>query len=90
MIEVDELSDFAQTCQACTGRASVLGPVSPSNMVFKGYDEVKAEASRAIKIAREAKTCLILGAGCSMAGNTPFASIDAVIDAARESGRMTQ
>jgi uroporphyrinogen-III decarboxylase len=90
MIEVDELSDFGQTCLACSGRASVLGLVSPSNMVFKGYKEINLEASRAIETARRAKTCLTLGAGCSMAGNTPFESIDAVIAAARESGTSTQ
>lgn len=86
MIEVDELSDFNRACTACAGKAALLGPVSPSNMVFKSYSEVTEEARRAIQAARQAGTALILGAGCSMAGDTPFESIDAVISAALEYG----
>ncbi len=87
MIEVDELSDFMRTCLACTGRTALLGPVSPSNMVFRDYDFVKEEARIAIDTARRAGTSLILGAGCSMAGDTPIESIDAVVDAASQFGR---
>jgi uroporphyrinogen decarboxylase len=86
MIEVDELSDFQMTCTACAGKTALLGPISPSNMVFKTYKEIKQEARVAIEIARHAGTSLVLGAGCSMAGNTPFDNIAAVIDAAKEYG----
>ncbi len=55
-------------------------------MVFKTSVEVKEEARRAIFIACQAGTSLILGAGCSMAGDTPHENIDAVIEAAREAG----
>lgn len=83
MIEVDELSDFQKACETCAGRVALLGPVSPANMVFNSPADVKAEAIRAIRIARQSGTALILGAGCSMAGDTPFENIDAVIEAAR-------
>ena len=83
MIEVDELTDFRKACETCAGRVALLGPVSPANMVFKTPAEVKSEAARALSIARRSGTALILGAGCSMAGDTPFENIDAVIEAAR-------
>ena len=86
MIEVDELSDFNKTCEACAGKAALLGPVSPSNMVFRSYKEVNEEARRAVMIARKAGTALVLGAGCSMAGDTPQENIDAVVQAALEYG----
>ncbi len=83
MIEVDEKTDFKAACEACAGRVALLGPVSPAHMVFQSVQEVKEEALQAIEIARSARTSLVLGAGCSMAGDTPFANIDAVVEAAR-------
>jgi MtaA/CmuA family methyltransferase len=86
MIEVDEKTNFDMACQACAGRAALLGPVSPAHMVFLDAWQVKDEARQAIETARRHRTRLLLGAGCSMAGNTPHTSLDVVIDAAHEFG----
>jgi MtaA/CmuA family methyltransferase len=86
MIEVDEKTNFEDACRVCSSHTALLGPVSPAHMVFRTADEVKEEARQAVETARQHGTFLLLGAGCSMAGDTPQASIRAVIEAAHEFG----
>jgi len=83
IIEIDQKSDQLAVKKAAAGKATLLGPVDPSDVMAFGTPE------EVIEKCEEALTNLspgggfILGPGCALPPTTPDENIDAMIEAAK-------
>lgn len=83
IIEIDQKSDQVVVKNAARGKATLLGPIDPSDVMAFGTPEL------VIKKCTEALTNLspgggfILGPGCALPPSTPDENIDAMIETAK-------
>jgi uroporphyrinogen decarboxylase len=64
-----------------------MGNVSPSAVMLQGSRaEVRAAVRKVVAVAGHSPKGLVVASGCSLPTETPFANIDAMLDAVREIG----
>jgi uroporphyrinogen decarboxylase len=87
IIEIDQKADMRTCKQAAQGKAALLGPIDPSEVLAHGTpDLVREKCREALEILGPGGG-FILGPGCALPATTPGANIDALIETAKEYGR---
>ena len=87
IIEIDQKSDMVQCKRAARGKATLLGPIDPSEVMANGTpDLVREKCLQALEILAPGAG-FILGPGCALPASTPDENIDALIETARQHGR---
>ena len=83
LLEIDQRTDLAKACRVVGPGIGLWGNIDPVTVLAQGKPEaVRAAAQRAIAVAAGAKHGrFILGSGCTLAVETPFANVDAMIAA---------
>ncbi|HEY65379.1 MAG TPA: hypothetical protein G4O02_12495 [Caldilineae bacterium] len=89
ILELDQKTDMRTAKEATRGKATLLGPVDPNDVMALGTPELVEEKCReAIEILAP-EGGFILGPGCALPPKTPPENIHAMIEAARRYGRYT-
>jgi uroporphyrinogen decarboxylase len=84
IIEIDQKSDQVAVKQVAAGKAALLGPVDPSDVMAYGTPELVEE--KCLEALRNLSPGggFILGPGCALPPITPDENIDAMIEAAKK------
>lgn len=86
IIEIDQKSDMRTCKQAAQGRATLLGPLDPSEVLASGSPElVRDKCLEALEILAPGGG-FILGPGCAMPATTPDENIEALIETVKQHG----
>ena len=80
--------DMAEARAFGGDRVTLVGNVTPANLLKNTPDEIDAEAKIICEKAIGSPRGFILGSGCEVPINTPPQNIDALINAARRYGRF--
>ena len=80
--------DMAEARAFAGDRVTLVGNVTPANLLKNTPDEIDAEAKIICEKAIGSPRGFILGSGCEAPINTPPQNIDALINAARRYGRF--
>jgi uroporphyrinogen decarboxylase len=83
IIEVDQKADMRTCKQAARGRATLLGPVDPNEVMAQGTPELVTEKCLEALDILAPDSGFILGPGCALPATTPDENIDAMIEAAK-------
>jgi uroporphyrinogen decarboxylase len=86
-LSIDNAADLELARQQVGRRVRLMGNVSPSEVMLQGTPATVREAvRRCVRKAGNNPRGLIVASGCSLPVETPFANIDAMLDAVREIG----
>ncbi|MDR3175128.1 MAG: uroporphyrinogen decarboxylase family protein [Desulfovibrio sp.] len=86
-LSIDNMAHLDEAKAEVGDRVCLMGNIPPSEVLLQGAPaEVRAAAFKCIREAWDSPCGFILASGCSLATETPFANIDAMMDAAREAG----
>jgi uroporphyrinogen decarboxylase len=83
ILEIDQKSNLSTCRQAARGKATLLGPIDPSEVMANGTPEQVREKCREALEIMGAGGGFILGPGCALPATTPHENIDALIETAR-------
>lgn len=83
IIEIDQKADQAACKAAAAGKAALLGPVDPSEVMANGTPEEVTEKCIEALDNLSPGGGFILGPGCALPPTTPDENIDAMIEAAK-------
>jgi uroporphyrinogen decarboxylase len=90
-LSLDNAADLAAAKVKVGQRVRLMGNVSPSEIMLEGAPAVVRAAVRAcVRQAGDNPRGLIVASGCSLPVETPFANIEAMLDAVREIGWPVQ
>ena len=86
-LSIDNMAHLDEAKAAVGDRVCLMGNIPPAEVLLQGtpYD-VRATARKCIREAWDNPKGFILASGCSLPTETPFANIEAMLDAAREVG----
>jgi MtaA/CmuA family methyltransferase len=84
IIEIDQKSDQMTVKEATKGKATLLGPVDPSEVMANGTPELVTEKCQEALENLSPGGGFILGPGCALPPTTPDDNIDAMIAAAKK------
>ena len=84
IIEIDQKADQKTIKAAATGKATLLGPIDPSEVMAMGTPELVAEKCKEALENLSPGGGFILGPGCALPPDTPYENIDAMIDTAKK------
>jgi uroporphyrinogen decarboxylase len=88
ILEIDQKADLQISKDAAAGKATLLGPIDPSDVMANASTDVVVEKCReAIDILAPGGG-FILGPGCALPASTPDDNILAMIETAREFGQF--
>lgn len=86
-LSLDNDIDLAAAVRDVGDRVRIMGNVHPSEVMFLGDPEQVRRATRTcVAQAGQNPRGYIVASGCSLPTDTPFANIDAMLDAVREIG----
>ncbi|MDR1396513.1 MAG: uroporphyrinogen decarboxylase family protein [Desulfarculales bacterium] len=86
-LSIDNMAHLDEAKKIVGGRVCLMGNIPPAEVLLQGTcADVRAAARKCIREAWDNPRGFILASGCSLATETPFANIDAMLDAAREAG----
>lgn len=86
-LSIDNAADLAEAKAMVGDRVRLMGNVSPSEIMLQGTpDQVRAAVRECVRKAHDNPKGLIVASGCSLPVETPFANIDAMLNAVREIG----
>ena len=86
-LSIDNAADLAEAKVRVGHRVRLMGNVPPSEIMLQGTPAQVREAVRTcVRKAHNNPKGLIVASGCSLPVETPFANIDAMLDAVREIG----
>jgi uroporphyrinogen decarboxylase len=86
-LSLDDTVDLADATRQVGHRVRLMGNVSPSAVMLQGSRaEVRAAVRKVVAAAGHSPKGLVVASGCSLPTETPFANIDAMLDAVREIG----
>ena len=86
-LSLDNAADLAAAKQHVGQRVRLMGNVQPSEVMLEGTPaRVRAAVLTGIQQAYDAPRGYIVASGCSLPTETPFANIDAMMQAVREIG----
>lgn len=84
IVEIDQKSDQVACKNVARGRATLLGPVDPSDVMANGTpEEVTVKCLEALENLSP-DNGFILGPGCALPPTTPHENVDAMIEAAKK------
>jgi uroporphyrinogen decarboxylase len=83
IIEIDQKADQIASKTAAAGKAALLGPVDPSEVMAHGTPELVTAKCKEALGNMAAGGGFILGPGCALPSSTPYENIDAMIETAR-------
>lgn len=86
IIEIDQKADMRACKEAARGRAALLGPIDPSQVLAHGTPQLVLDKAREALEVLAPGGGFILGPGCAMPATTPDENIDALIQAAHKYG----
>jgi uroporphyrinogen decarboxylase len=86
-LSLDNAASLAEAKAAVGARVRLMGNVPPSEVMLLGTPAQVREAVRErVRQAGDSPKGLVVASGCSLPVETPFANIDAMLDAVREIG----
>lgn len=86
-LSLDNAADLGETKLKVGARVRLMGNVPPSEVLLQGTtDDVRAALRKCVAQAHDNPKGLIIASGCSLATETPFANIEAMMDEARRIG----
>lgn len=86
-LSIDNATSIAEAKAKVGDRVRLMGNIPPSEIMLLGTPElVRQEVRERIRLAGDSPKGLIVASGCSLPVETPFANIDAMLDAVREYG----
>ncbi len=86
-LSIDNAADLAEAKLRVGHQVRLMGNVPPSEIMLEGTPTQVREAVRVcVRKAYDNPRGLIVASGCSLPVETPFANIDAMLDAVREIG----
>ena len=86
-LSLDDEVDLAEAKLQVGHRVRLMGNVSPAAVMLQGTPETVRDAvRRVVARAGDSPNGLVVASGCSLPTETPFANIDAMLDAVREIG----
>ncbi|MDR3671068.1 MAG: uroporphyrinogen decarboxylase family protein [Holophaga sp.] len=86
-LSLDDDLDLAEAKRRIGHRVRLMGNVSPSAVMLQGSPaEVRDAVRKVVAGAADSPKGLVVASGCSLPTETPFANIDAMLDAVREIG----
>lgn len=86
-ISIDNAADLEAAKTAVGARVRLMGNVSPSEIMLEGTpQQVRRAVRRCVLQAYDNPKGYIVASGCSLPVETPFANIDAMLNAVREIG----
>lgn len=80
--------DMAEARAFAGDRVTLVGNLTPANLLKNTPDQIDAEAQMICEKAMGSPRGFILGSGCEVPINTPPENVDALINAARRYGRF--
>lgn len=90
IIEVDQKAD-QKTCKAAAAeKATLLGPIDPSEVMAMGTPALVIEKCKEALENLSPGGGFILGPGCALPSSTPYENIDAMIEAAKKFSNQPQ
>ena len=84
ILEIDQKADQQASKAAAAGKATLLGPIDPSEVMANGTPELVMEKCNEALENLSPGGGFILGPGCALPTNTPDENIDAMIEAAKK------
>ncbi|MEE9599584.1 MAG: uroporphyrinogen decarboxylase family protein [Anaerolineales bacterium] len=84
IIEIDQKSDQKAVKAAAAGKAALLGPIDPSDVMANGTPELVEEKCLEALDNLSPGGGFILGPGCALPQTTPDENIDVMIEVARK------
>ncbi|MFI5355806.1 MAG: uroporphyrinogen decarboxylase family protein [Opitutales bacterium] len=84
LLEIDYRTDLAEACRVVGPDIGLWGNLDPVAVLAQGDAETVRAAARRALAAAAGHLRFILGSGCTLAVETPFANVDALIAAGRE------
>jgi uroporphyrinogen decarboxylase len=84
IIEIDQKSDQKEVKAAAAGKATLLGPIDPSEVLANGTPELVMEKCQEALDNLSPGGGFILGPGCALPNTTPDENIDTLIEAAKK------
>ena len=84
IIEIDQKADQITAKAAAAGKATLLGPVDPSEVMAYGTPELVMEKCNEALENLAPGSGFILGPGCALPPSTPDENIDTMIEAANK------
>ena len=84
ILEIDQKADQQASKAAAAGKATLLGPIDPSEVMANGTPELVMEKCNEALENLSPGGGFILGPGCALPPNTPDENIDAMIEAAKK------
>jgi len=86
-LSLDNEIDLAEAKTKVGHRVRLMGNVSPSEVMLQGTPGlIRSAVRRVVARAADSPKGLVVASGCSLPTETPFANIDAMLDAVREIG----
>ena len=86
-LSIDNAADLEQAKLKVGDRVRLMGNVPPSEVMLQGTPaQVRAAVRRCLRKAHNNPKGFIVASGCSLAVETPYANIDAMLAAVREVG----
>jgi uroporphyrinogen decarboxylase len=86
-LSIDNDADLGEAKTKVGHRVRLMGNVPPSEVMLQGTTaEVRQATRRVIAQAHDSPKGFVVASGCSLPVETPFANIDAMLDAVREVG----
>jgi len=86
-LSLDNAADLHAAKETVGERVRLMGNVPPSEIMLQGTpEEVRTAVRDCVRKAHDNPKGLIVASGCSLPVETPFANIDAMLDAVREIG----
>ncbi|HTX53589.1 MAG TPA: uroporphyrinogen decarboxylase family protein [Candidatus Baltobacteraceae bacterium] len=79
MLEIDHRTDLADACRVAGADTAIWGNLDPVAMLSQGDPADVAAAAQQALTAAVGKRRFILGSGCTLPVETPFANVDALI-----------
>ena len=84
-LSLDNAADLADAKVKVGHRVRLMGNVPPSEVMLQGTPDQVRDAVRSVALkAHDNPRGLVVASGCSLPVETPFANIDAMLDAVRE------
>jgi uroporphyrinogen decarboxylase len=86
-LSIDNAASLTEAKAAAGHRVRLMGNVPPSEVMLLGTPaEVRAAVRERVRQTSDNPRGLIVASDCSLPVETPFANIDAMLDAVREIG----
>jgi uroporphyrinogen decarboxylase len=86
-LSIDNAADLGEAKTKVGHRVRLMGNVPPSEIMLQGTPaQVRDSVHATVRKAHDNPRGLVVASGCSLPVETPFANIDAMLDAVREIG----